>query len=318
MNSIYLRNVEPAMDFVQLAAWFTQLEDWPNTEESLHTFYKEEQARIIPKIAVNDRDEILGFSWLEKNTMEPERAYFYLFVAPEHRRKGTGSLLYQDMLQSIASLRLKKLRVSVWDNCPEGRSFADKRGFAERLHQIAMQLDLRTFDDTPYQTVIDRLQGEGFRFTSMGELGNTEDAQRKEYILNESTSEDVPGTGGEKAWSSFEDFQKRVCQADWYIADGQKVVIDSASGQFVAMSAITRYKDADYAYNLHTGVDRNYRGRGLAQAVKITALRYARDVLKVDTVRTHHNTFNLPMIAIDRKLGYMQQPGTFAMQKMLD
>ena len=84
------------------------------------------------------------------------------------------------------------------------------------------------------------------------------------------------------------------------------------------MSAITRYRDADYAYNLHTGVDRNYRGRGLAQAVKITALRYARDVLKVDTVRTHHNTFNLPMIAIDRKLGYMQQPGTFAMQKMLD
>ncbi|HPC06620.1 MAG TPA: GNAT family N-acetyltransferase, partial [Anaerolineaceae bacterium] len=183
---------------------------------------------------------------------------------------------------------------------------------------IAMQLDLRTFDDSPYQAVIDRLQGEGFRFTSMGELGNTEDAQRKEYILNESTSEDVPGTGGEKAWSSFEDFQKRVCQADWYIADGQKVVIDSASGQLVAMSAITRYRDADYAYNLHTGVDRNYRGRGLAQAVKITALHYARDVLKVDTVRTHHNTFNLPMIAIDRKLGYMQQPGTFAMQKMLD
>ncbi|HQP09722.1 MAG TPA: GNAT family N-acetyltransferase, partial [Anaerolineaceae bacterium] len=103
--------------------------------------------------------------------MDPERAYFYLFVAPEHRRKGAGSLLYQDMLQSIASLRLKKLRVSVWDNCPGGRSFADKRGFAERLHQIAMQLDLRTFDDTPYQTVIDRLQGEGFRFTSTGELG---------------------------------------------------------------------------------------------------------------------------------------------------
>lgn len=318
MNSIFLRDVDPARDFKQLAAWFTQLEDWPNTEESLHGFYKDEQARIIPKIAVNDRDEILGFYWLEKNRMDPERAYFYLFVAPEYRGKGTGSLLYTDMLNAITPLHLKKLRVSVWDNCPEGRLFADRHGFEEWLHQIAMQLDLRTFDDSPYRAVIDRLQGEGFRFTSMGELGNTEDAQHKEYILNESTSEDVPGTGGEKTWNSFEDFQKRVCQADWYIADGQKVVIDTASGQFVAMSAITRYKDADYAYNLHTGVDRNYRGRGLAQAVKITALRYARDVLKVDKVRTHHNTFNLPMLAIDRKLGYVQQPGTFAMEKKLD
>lgn len=318
MNPIHLRDVDPARDFKQLAAWFTGLEDWPNTEESLTTFYKEEQARIITKMAVDDQDALAGFSWLEKNRTDPDRAYFYLFVSPEHRRKGAGSLLYADMLKSIKGLPLKKLRVSVWDDCPEGRVFADKHGFREWLHQIAMQLDLRAFDDSPYQAYIDRLQGEGFVFTSMGELGNIEEAQRKEYILNESTSADVPGTEGESTWSTFEDFQKRVCQADWFIADGQKLVIDSATGEFVAMSAITRYKDADYAYNLHTGVDRNYRGCGLAQAVKITALRYARDVLKVDKVRTHHNTFNLPMIAIDRKLGYVQKPGTFAMEKLLD
>lgn len=58
MNSINLRDVEPARDFKQLVAWFTWLKDWPNTEESLHTFYKEEQARIIPKMVVNDQDEL--------------------------------------------------------------------------------------------------------------------------------------------------------------------------------------------------------------------------------------------------------------------
>ena len=89
------------------------------------------------------------------------------------------------------------------------------------------------------------------------------------------------------------------------------------------MSAITRIQDAtgrggDYAYNLFTGVDRAYRGRKLAQAVKVLALRYARDVLRVDTVRTHHNAKNAPMIAIDRKLGYVQQPGTYLMEKTLD
>jgi hypothetical protein len=53
---------------------------------------------------------------------------------------------------------------------------------------------------------------------------------------------------------------------------------------------LTRQADIDYAYNLFTGVDKRYRGRKLAQAVKVLALRYARDVLKADIVRTHHNS----------------------------
>jgi hypothetical protein len=41
-------------------------------------------------------------------------------------------------------------------------------------------------------------------------------------------------------------------------------------------------------------------------------------VLQVKSVQTHHNTMNLPMIAIDRKFGYVQMPGTFVMKKVLD
>ena len=181
-----------------------------------------------------------------------------------------------------------------------------------------MALDLDAFDDRPYGEIIARLMGEGFRFTSMEELENTEEAQRKLYILNETTGIDEPGTDAEHAWDSFEDFQKSVCQSDWYKPGGQMVVIDTATGAWVAMSAITRREGTDYAYNLHTGVDRLYRGRKLAQAVKVLALRYARDVLKVDTVRTHHNAKNLPMIGIDRKFGYIQMPGTLLMEKRLE
>ena len=94
------------------------------------------------------------------------------------------------------------------------------------------------------------------------------------------------------------------------------IVIDSASGDWAALSAITRY--GDHAYNLHTGVDGRYRGRKLAQAVKVLALRYARDVLKVTMVHTDHNTMNHPMIAIDRKFGYVEFPGSFVMNKKLE
>ena len=49
----------------------------------------------------------------------------------------------------------------------------------------------------------------------------------------------------------------------------------------------------------------------------MTGLRYAKDVLKVNKIFTHHNTKNEPMLAIDRKLGYQQISGTYTMQKKI-
>jgi RimJ/RimL family protein N-acetyltransferase len=83
------------------------------------------------------------------------------------------------------------------------------------------------------------------------------------------------------------------------------------------MSAITRFNGNDYAFNLHTGVDKLYRGRKLEQAVLLLALRYARDELKVKSVHTDENVQNLPMIAVYQKLGYTQKPGIISMEKNL-
>ena len=56
---------------------------------------------------------------------------------------------------------------------------------------------------------------------------------------------------------------------------------------------------------------------GEAQVVKVKALLFARDVLGVKLVRTNHNALNEPMIAIDRKFGYVQCSGYLTMRKYL-
>jgi RimJ/RimL family protein N-acetyltransferase len=183
------------------------------------------------------------------------------------------------------------------------------------LHQISMELDLTRFDNRLYNPIIKGLKEEGFLFTSMAELGNTEEAQLLLYHLNNTTDLDSPGSDGIPSWESFEDFQNSVCRSSWYKPEGQIVAIDTSNDAWVAMSAITRFDGQDFGYNLHTGVDKSYRRRKLAQAVKVLALCYAREVLDVDSVRTHHNTLNHPMIAIDRKFGYVQKPGIFSMVK---
>jgi GNAT superfamily N-acetyltransferase len=319
MKSIILRPSDPERDFGPIAALISSQEDELTSEMDLKKDYEKNLGQVIGIVtAVNEQGDFQGFYWAFRNRLETGWAKFYLVVTPEVRRQGVGNKLYKDLLQAVEKGRVINLRVSVSDTCPEYREFAERRGFSEQRHHFGMKLDLDGFDDQPYDNILARLKREGFQFTSMEELGNTEDTQKKLYELNNSAALSTPGAEGERSWDSFEDFQKSVCQSDWYKPAGQIVAIEPSTGGWAAMSAITRMPGTEYAYNLFTGVDQGYRGRKLGQAVKVLALRYARDVLKVDQVRTHHNTKNLPMIAIDRKLGYTVMPGTFLMEKILE
>lgn len=318
MKNINFRPIDLDRDFGRLAELFTAEQDEPTTEAGLRSDYEAHKERIIRLMIVEDGSgDLLGFNWMTRSRTNPKEAYLYVIVKPERRGQGIGERLYTDLELAARSAQVTHLQATVRDDCPKCRSFADRNGFSEQRHSIGMTLDLTRFDDRPYDEVIARLQAEGFQFTSMEALGNTEEAQRSLFALNDMTASESPGSEGAHPWQGFEDFQKSVCGADWYKPAGQMVVIDSATGAWAGMSAITRFEGTDHAYNLHTGVDRRYRGRKLAQAVKVTALRYARDVLKVKTVRTNHNSQNAPMIAIDRKFGYVQTPGTFSMVKRL-
>lgn len=318
MEQIHLRPAVPERDFAQIAALFTLEQDEPTTESALAADYEAHKARIFRLMVAEDaQGSLLGFNWATRSRFDENDAYIYVIVRPECRGQGVGSRLYEDIEQTARSIGVKRLEISVRDDRPEYRVFADRRGFQERNHFIGMSLDLTGFDDRPYDAVIERLQAEGFQFTSMEPLGNTEEAQRKLYELNDTGASETPGSEGNHPWLSFEDFREKVCSADWYKPAGQMVVIDTTTGEWVAMSAITRFAGVDYAYNLHTSTLRRYRGRKLAQAVKVLALRFARDVLNVQTVQTHHNSKNDPMIAIDRKLGYVQTPGSYSMEKFI-
>jgi GNAT superfamily N-acetyltransferase len=319
MMNIHLLPAQPERDFGQIAVLISSQEDEPTTEAGLKEDCEKHMDSVVRIMAAEaEQGELLGFYWAYRDKVEPGRVSFYLVVKPEQRGQGAGRRLYEHLEQAAKEAQAQKLRVSVRDTCPEGRAFAEWRGFSEQRHTIGMELDLAAFDDHPYDAIISRLKDEGFQFTSMEAMGNTEEAQRKLYALNDSAVINTLGQDGEHAWASFEDFQKSVCQSDWYKPAGQIVAIDTSTGAWAAMSAITHMEGRLYAYNLFTGVDLPYRGRKLGQAVKVLALRYARNILKAGIVRTHHNTRNLPMIAIDHKFGYRQLPGSSLMEKNLE
>jgi len=318
MSILRLRPIDLDRDLGELAALFTLVQDDPTTEAELKEDYDTHKERIFCLNAAEDeRGELLGFNWANRDRDQADKAYLYVIVKPQRRNQGAGRLLYANAERAARAAGIRQIEINVRDTDPPSRAFAERRGFDERTHSIAMQMNLDAFDDQPYNVLISRLQDEGFEFTSMETLGNDEESQRRLFRLNDTAAAETMGADGSHPWPDFEDFEHRVCEAAWYIPAGQMVVIDTNNGEWAAMSAITRFAGRDYAYNLFTGVDKRYRGRKLGQAVKVLALRYARDVLGAHVVRTHHNTQNEPILAIDNKFGYTLLPGDYVMVKEL-
>lgn len=318
MKKITLRHANPQQDFALIAEWFTILDGAVNTEKSLQDYYERSAWRIHEKLAEDEGGQPVAFYWVIRDEFKPERAYLNLFVKQEERCQGIGNRLMAECIADAIAFGSTILQSNVLDTDLDFKHFAQKHGFEEKRHSIGMHLDLTRWDDSVYDELISRLLSQGMEFTSMQALGNTEEAQRKLYHLNDCAGLDIPHTEKEHIWDTFEDFQKSVCQQPWYNPAGQKVVIDHATGEFVAMSAVSAEEGSSSAYNLFTGVERKYRGRSLGLAVKATALRFARDEMHAVEVYTHHNDENDPMIHIDRKLGYTQSPGVIVMEKILD
>lgn len=172
------RDLDPQKDFLPLARLFTEEMNDPCTIEGLRDDYERHKERILRlRIASSEQDEVLGFNWITRERNEGERAYFYIVVSCEHRHKGIGSRLYQDIEAVAGNSGILELRATFPDTLPEARLFAEKRGFNLISHSIGMQLELDTLNLQPYHELMEDLERQGFEFTSMEALGNTEEAQ---------------------------------------------------------------------------------------------------------------------------------------------
>jgi RimJ/RimL family protein N-acetyltransferase len=318
MKTIKLRPAELDRDFGKLANLFSIQQAEPTSEARLKLDYREHKGRIIRlMIAEDEQGALVGFNWVTRSRYGADQAYFYLMVMPGEYGQGVGHQLYADLEAAAQNAGISQLQVNVRDDFPAARAFADALGFIEQTHSVGLVLDLDSFNDVRYDAAIEKLKYEGFQFSSLEDLGNTDDARRKLYHLNDTTNMELIIPKGQHVWLSFSDFKQKVCQTDWFIPGGQLVAIDRGTGIWAAMSAITRYEGSEHAYNLHTGVDRRYHGRNLAQAVLVLALRYARHMLKVSSVHTDEDAHNLSSLAIYHELGYTSLPGIFSMEKTI-
>jgi GNAT superfamily N-acetyltransferase len=266
---------------------------------------------IVAVSADGDNHAIIGYADVWRWPWSDEGHFgIEMMVAPTWEGQGVGVLLYDEQLAFLRACGATNVRVNVRDDDPSALRFAERRGYQIDRHIFDSSLDLATFDERPFVGAIAAAEARGIRFVTLADLGGAEDAQRRLYAVNRAASLDVPGA--EQQFMPFEQWREMVYTASWYRADGHIAAVDSATGEWVGLAAVGVFPDRDSAHHMITGVDRKYRGQGLALALKLLSLRCARRY-GVARVTTNNDSQNAPILAINRKLGYQPDPGFYRM-----
>ena len=243
---------------------------------------------------------------IDRNTSawrHPGLCAFQLVVDEEHRRQGIGSKLYQNVLDFAHERNLKKLRTIVIEATGEepAVAFLKKRGFVELERIKPSHLNVTNFDATPFNGAIERVEQSGIRLFSYADLEDTEENRHKLYDLCTQIDRDMPHRDSQEAESPSYDFWIKEVDLPYWCWDG--IILAESDGKWVGVTQLFFDPDTNIGGTSITGVLKEYRGRGLATALKLRVIEAAK-ARNCPIITTENQEDNAPMLAINRKLGF--------------
>jgi GNAT superfamily N-acetyltransferase len=259
-------------------------------------------------VAVDENEAVTGYGGLvHEASARPGRFIVWTIVDPARRRRGIGAALWNALSASLQEHGATRLAGDVLDDDGPSLEFARRRGFVVDRHLFESTLDLAAFDEAPYLPAIAALEAAGIRFCSLADFPDTPEVRRRHYDLNVENVLDIPGADAGLMWG-LADFEHFIIGAPWFRRDGQLLAVDGEA--WAGMAAVSLDPESQSAYNEHTGVRSAYRGRKIAQALKVMAVRYAR-LHGARRLHTDNDSLNEPILAINRKMGYQPRPGKY-------
>lgn len=111
----------------------------------------------------------------------------------------------------------------------------------------------------------------------------------------------------------FEQFREDVLDNPAFLPDSLIIAVDGE--RWIGVTHLTQ-SEPGLMYKQFTGVIRPYRGRGIALALKLVAIAVCQEH-QATQVKTINDAQNAPMLAINRKLGYIPESDTYMLRKEL-
>jgi len=219
-------------------------------------------------------------------------------VLPKQRRRGIGTVLLHALAEHVEALGFPDLGGRADD---EGSfAFARRFGFEEVGRQVEQVR--ATASGEPWPSVPD-----GIEVTTVGE--RQELLARLYHELGLQAFEDMPTS--RKVEITLEQWE-----SEW-LNWPEATFVALAGDEIVGMAGLLRDADCpERAENALTTVRRDWRGRGIARALKETTIAWASD-RGLREIYTWTQTGNENMRAVNEKLGYVTRDISISVRRKL-
>ncbi len=264
-----------------------------------------------------EEDQIVGFGEVAHlvDMFHPRKFMANILVDPEHQGRGVGQAIYDRLNEELDDLDAMLVWTMSKEDLPRRIEFFRRRGFSERTRSWESRLDLSTADPARFGAYLEKVLKEGITFTTLAEeQHHGQDSLKKIHELVQLINADMPR---EAAFTplSYEQWEALSLKNPRLLPEGYVIAKDGS--EYVGLSNVVRNDTEPQVLNQDdTGVRREYRGRGVATALKLKVIEFGKRN-GYAMVKTWNDSDNAPMLAVNTKLGFKRQVGWIMMQKIL-
>ncbi|MBD3298388.1 MAG: GNAT family N-acetyltransferase [candidate division Zixibacteria bacterium] len=266
----------------------------------------------LRRYVVEDNDEIVATARcsLIPQWYNPQRFTFYIAVHPDRQGHGYGRALYNRIRDDIAPSDPIALRAFYGSELLRSERFLRDRGFIEDMRMWESWIDIDTFDPSPYEPLIESVRQSGIRFRTFADIQQDSGWLQRLYDFIVHIQADMPSP---EAYTpmTFEFFKNIEIGRPTIVPEAYFIAVDG--DRYVGVTIL--HKDDSDLTRMNTddtGVHRAYRRRGIATALKVTGLTWAKEH-GIKRVYTMNESTNQPMLALNLKLGFQQMPARVGM-----
>ena len=245
----------------------------------------------------------------------PRRYLGRIYVDRDHQNKGVGQYMYEKLIGFLSALNASEAFAFGKEDMPVAISFLTKRGFAEKFRTWESWLNPAVVNVSELSRYSEKASTAGVEISTLArELRDDPECYVKLYTLNQDLMADVPMPEPYtplpyEQWLAFDMKDPGLIPEAYAIA--------KHGTQYIGLSTVRLLdKEPRGLYQALTGVRREYRGKGVALAMKLRVIEYARKN-GYEKIKTENATTNAPMFGINMKLGFKRETGWIAFSKTL-